>query len=184
MRLYLVRHAQPVVAKGVCYGRTDLAVSPEEHRNALSSLIPALPKLVPIYSSPLRRCSELAMQLATALEAGEVLHDARLVEMDFGAWEMQAWSSIPRAEVDAWVADMCMFRPGGGESVLGMAERVRAFLDALLQQKHDSAIVVCHAGTIRLMDACLQHSSLQDAALAAGQTRQAIGYGELFVRDC
>jgi alpha-ribazole phosphatase len=146
-------------------------------------LIPALPRQVPLYSSPLRRCSELAAQLATALQAGEVIHDARLSEMDFGTWEMQEWSSIARAEVDAWAADVCLFRPGGGENVLGMAERVHAFLDALLQQGHDSAIVVCHGGTIRLLNAFLQYPSLMEAAHAAARIPHAIAYGELVVRE-
>ena len=45
--------------------------------------------------------------------------DARLAELDFGHWEMQSWDGIPRAEVDAWAADVAHYRPGGGESVAG-----------------------------------------------------------------
>lgn len=143
-----------------------------------------LPAHAPVYSSPLRRCSELAQRLAAALRSGEVLYDARLVEMDFGSWEMKAWDAIPRAEVDAWAADMCTFRPGGGESVLSMASRIRAFLDALRRHELDHAVVVCHGGSIRLMEACLQHYSLEEAALSAARTGRAIAYGELLVIDC
>lgn len=147
-------------------------------------LVTKLPARAPVYSSPLRRCSELAQRLAKALQSGEVFYDARLAEMNFGSWEMQAWEAIPRAEVDAWVADMCAFRPGGGESVLCMASRIRAFLAALQREAHDHVVVVCHGGTIRLMEACLRHAALEEAALAAALTERAIAYGELLVFDC
>lgn len=119
-----------------------------------------------------------------ALQSGDVLYDARLVEMDFGTWEMKAWDAISRAEVDAWAADMCAFCPGGGESALCMASRIRAFLDALRRREHDHAVVVCHGGSIRLMEACLQHYSLEEAALSAARRGRAIAYGELLVIDC
>jgi alpha-ribazole phosphatase len=184
MRLYLVRHARPDVDTGICYGSTDLHVAPEEHAGVLATLTPALPKSLPVFSSPLRRCGELAVQLAAALDSGAVIHDARLVEIHFGAWEMRAWNDIPRAEIDAWSADLHTYRPGGGESVLQAAQRVHAFLEDLRRRQLDSAIVVCHAGTIRLLTACREHASPLDAALHAARTSHKIGYGELILLDC
>lgn len=184
MRLYLIRHARPEVTDGVCYGRTNLHVHPDEHRQVLTALIPSLPNGVPIYSSPLRRCSELATLLASALESDTVIHDDRLAEMDFGAWEMRAWNNIQRAEIDAWAADMPSYRPGGGECVLSVAQRIRLFLGELQTRRLCSAIVVCHAGTIRILSACLRNSSTVDAAFAAVQTPHSVAYGELIVLDC
>lgn len=184
MRLYLIRHPRPTVAAGVCYGRTDLEVCLDEHQKTLDALMHALPADAPLYSSPLRRCSEFASHLSAALGMCEVIHDPRLMEMHFGAWEMQAWDAIPRAEIDAWAADMHSYRPGGGECVSDMVERVRAFLDELQQQKHESAIVVCHMGTIRILSACLQHASSMEVAKAIARTRQSVEYGELVVLDC
>ena len=184
MRLYLVRHARPEVAAGTCYGSTDLHVSQQEHAGALAALAPALPKCVPVFSSPLRRCSELAAQLAVALGSGEPVHDPRLAEMHFGAWEMLAWNDIPRADIDAWSNDLCAYRPGGGESVLQAAQRVHAFLEDLRRRQLESAIVVCHAGTIRLLSACRKHASPLDAALHAAGAPHAIGYGEMVLLDC
>lgn len=184
MRLYLIRHGRPDVAGGICYGRTDLHVQQEEHRKVLTTLTSALPRGGPIFSSPLRRCSELAALLAVALESDAVIHDGRLVEMDFGAWEMRAWNDIDRAEIDAWVAGLHSYRPGDGESVMCVAQRVRSFLDALQAQQLPSAIIVCHAGTIRMLSACMHHSSPMDAAIAAARAPQSIGYGELIALDC
>jgi alpha-ribazole phosphatase len=184
MRLYLIRHARPDIADGICYGSTDLSVAPQEQQHLAASLAPALPKNLPLYSSPLRRCREMATQLAVALESGAVTYDPRLAEMDFGAWEMRAWTDIPRTEVDAWAGNLCAYRPGNGESVLEMAQRVHAFYSELRSQRCESAVVVCHAGTIRLLSACGRHDSLSDMASDAAQTSHKIAYGELLVLDC
>lgn len=184
MRLYLVRHARPEVAAGICYGSTDLHVSQHEHASALAALVPALPRGLPMFSSPLRRCRELAAQLAAALGSEAPVHDARLAEMHFGAWEMRAWNDIARVEIDAWSNDLCAYQPDGGESVLQAAQRVHAFLEDLRRRQLESAIVVCHAGTIRLLSACREHASPLDAALHAAGAPHAIGYGELVLLDC
>lgn len=183
MRLYLVRHPPPIVAAGTCYGSTDLAVAPEDHIRAATALMSVLPPRTALFSSPLQRAAQLADHLAQALDCAAPVHDARLVEMHFGAWEMQAWDKIPRVEVDAWAGDMVQYRPGGGENLLQMAQRVSAFHQDMLQSNRDSAAVICHAGTIRLLLACERGLSLPDMALHAAQTRHAIGYGEVVVLD-
>ena len=183
MRLYLIRHPQPEVAPGICYGSTDLSVSQHEHASVLSALTLVLPKNAPVFSSPLRRCAELAARLASALGAADVIHDARLVEMHFGDWEMRAWDEIPRVEVDAWFGDLAAYRPGGGETLSEMAQRIRAFQDDLLRLEHEHAIVVCHAGTIRLLQACRPDLSLAEMARAAAAIPRKIAFGETLVVD-
>jgi alpha-ribazole phosphatase len=171
MKLILVRHPQPLVAPGVCYGSTDLAIAPGQLEQTLAAL--QLPAGLPIYSSPLRRCAELAARLTPTPH-----YDSRLVEMHFGAWEMQPWDSIPRADIDAWAADMVHYNPGGGESVLQMAERISAFYRDV-QRQHAQAIIICHAGAMRLLSAC--HSGLPPAAmgLQAAQAAHQIAYGAM-----
>jgi alpha-ribazole phosphatase len=107
--------------------------------------------------------------------------DARLAEMDFGAWERQGWSDIPRSDVDAWTADLLHYRPGGAENVLDVARRVHAFRADLQAQKTPAALVVCHAGTIRLLTTMHGGAPLEQAALQAAQTPHRIGYGDLVV---
>lgn len=176
MRLYLVRHLPPLVAPSVCYGRTDLGTDPAAQQLALPGLRAALPASAPLYSSPLQRCTVLANAL------GQHVHvDPRLAELDFGAWEMQPWDAIHRAEIDAWAADVAGFRPGGGESVADMAARVDAFyrdLDA------PDAIIVCHAGTIRLLMARAAGLDVQQMAQTAAAQPHRIGYGEIVTVDC
>lgn len=180
MELILVRHPAPTAAPGICYGSSDLPAHPAALaacvKDVCAVLPPELLRTAPIYTSPLQRCLALAAQLAAvAGRSNGVLPDARLAELHFGAWELRAWDDIPRAEVDAWAADLLNYRPGGGESVLDAARRVQGFLEAL----EGNAIVVCHAGTIRLLQALAGGVPLHEAALQAAAKPHAMAYGSI-----
>lgn len=150
----------------------------------LSTLRPALPEGEPIFCSPLQRCVVLADSLADALHSESVVRDVRLLEMNFGNWEMRAWNDIPRNEIDAWTDDLVQYRPGGGENVLQIAKRVRAFYEDLKQSRRECVIVVCHAGTIRLLLACQQGLPTVAMAHYAARMSHTIAYGALIVLDC
>jgi alpha-ribazole phosphatase len=77
-----------------------------------------------------------------------------------------------------------MYRPGQGESVLHMAQRVYAFYEDLRQRQCGSAIVVCHAGTMRLLSECRPGVSPMSMAANAARLRHNIRYGELITLDC
>lgn len=145
MRLYLIRHPRPAVAAGICYGRTDLDLA-EDAAAVAEALRPQLPAGLPLFCSPLRRCR----QLAAALHPAPVL-DPRLLEMDFGAWEMQPWHVLERAALDAWAAQPLDFAPPGGESPAQLLQRVREFHAGL----ECDAIVVTHAGVIKALSGLL-----------------------------
>jgi len=180
MKLVLVRHPQPDVASGLCYGASDVPVPDAELAHVHAALAAqGLPGDLPVHASPLQRCARLAERLAP----GRVTVDARLAEMDFGAWERRTWDDIPRADVDAWTADLLRYRPGGAENVLDVARRVQAFLADLRRQDVPAALVVCHAGTIRLLTALHGGAPLETAALRAAQTPHRIGYGEVVVLE-
>ena len=183
MHLYLVRHPHPLVAPDICYGSTDLAVEPQECARVAAELLPALPKGARLFSSPLRRCADLAASVVDALGSGPVNFDARLAEMDFGDWECRAWNEIPRVEIDAWASDPVAYRPGGGEGVLRMAQRVRAFHDEVLLLQQD-CVVICHAGTIRLLSACRLGLPPAEMARHTALSRHKIAYGDVIVLDC
>lgn len=173
MRLHLVRHLQPTVDAGVCYGRADLAVDPALLEQALPALQARLPA-ARVLSSPLLRCASLAQRLSP-----DVTFDARLAELDFGNWELRRWDDIARAEIDAWAADLALYRPGGGESVFSMALRIAAFYDELAHDPAPDTVIVCHAGSIRLLAA--RHAGLAPEAMARQAAAQphAIAYGEV-----
>ena len=178
MRLYLVRHLQPMVAPGVCYGRSDLAVDAQLQADAVPALREQLPTGVAHYASPLLRCASLARALSE-----HVRFDARLAELDFGAWEMRSWDVIARAEIDAWAADVSNYRPGGGESVFDMAIRIDAFYADLVRAQLPAAVLVCHAGAMRLLAARARGMDTRAMAQEAAARPHAIGYGAVVILD-
>ena len=183
MRCYLVRHPAPLVPQNTCYGSTDLEVHTDEQARVTAALCSTLPKGLPMFSSPLRRCAGLAAGLADALDCASLTWDARLVEMDFGDWEIRAWDDIPRGEIDAWARDTTFYRPGNGENVVDVARRIQLFYDQLMRLEQD-CIVICHAGTIRLLLACRPHTSVQQIAELAATTACQVGFGEVIRMEC
>lgn len=183
MRLYLIRHSQPSIAPGICYGSTDLPVAQEMLAHTLTSLLTTLPPTIRLVSSPLRRCADLAVSLRDARVGTVLTLDARLAEMHFGSWELRDWDDIPREEIDAWNADTVSYHPGGGESVLQMAQRIHSFYTDCLAFENDCA-VICHAGSIRLMLAAHQGLSPEEMARYAAQNSVKIAYGGMTVLDC
>ena len=176
MKLHLVRHPQPEAPQGLCYGASDIAVPDAELARVHAALHAAgLPGKLPVIASPLQRCALLARRIKPA----DLRFDARLAEMDFGSWELRAWDAIPRQEVDAWAADLLHYRPGGGECVLDVARRVATFMNDLLQAGHAEALLIGHAGTIRLLSAMQGGARLEQAALDAARTPHRIGYGNI-----
>ena len=183
MRMIRVRHPRPIAAPGLCYGSTDLAADPGDVARVLADLRTSLPAQVPLFSSPLQRCAVLASALSPLLRA-PLRFDARLAEMDFGDWEMRAWDAIARADIDAWSADLVHYRPGGGENVFEMAARVGAFRTQLRAMPDAVCVIVCHAGTMRLLAAWDDGLNLVAIASKAASASHRIGYGERQVLDC
>lgn len=159
-RLWLVRHAQPLVEPGVCYGRINLPADTQATLECARALTDALPSRVTAWHSPLQRCEQLAEALKALQPDLATNPDARLAEMDFGSWEGKPWSSIARTDIDAWTADFARHRPGGGERLADMMQRVRAALqDARLQALHERCDVlwISHAGVARCVRWILDH---------------------------
>ena len=146
MPLILVRHTRPAVPENVCYGATNLDVASTFEEEA-ARVVEALPPAERLVTSPLRRCRLLAERIGAARALVPVI-DARLREMDFGAWEGVPWESVPRAELDAWATDFLHARPHGGESVHMLRERAWNALDDY-RRNGLSHVVVTHAGIIK-----------------------------------
>jgi len=141
----LVRHPPLVVAAGICYGRDDLAIAdPADVARIVAQLRDVHGS---VWTSPLRRCRIVA----DAIGPNHV--DARLIEMDFGAWDGMTWDAIPRDALDAWAADPLGFAPPGGESGASLVARVTAFRALLTAGDH---VVVSHGGPLKVLAALLR----------------------------
>lgn len=141
MRLYLVRHPKPLIEAGVCYGRLDCPA--EDVLAPAARLAAELPPGLPVWSSPLLRCHALARALHP-----QPIIDERLAEIHFGDWEGRRWDDIPRAEIDAWAADVGGYVPPGGESPRALQRRALDFVASL---DVPEAVIVTHAGVIRTL---------------------------------
>jgi alpha-ribazole phosphatase len=150
VRIFLIRHPLPAVEPGICYGVSDVGLA-DGMLDCAARLRTALPKHVPLFSSPLRRCRLLAEALHDAPN-----YDARLSEMDFGAWELRSWNEIPRIELDAWAAAPMFYAPPGGESVGALRARVTAFLKERGWPGGEDFAAVTHAGVMKVFAAQVQ----------------------------
>ncbi len=157
MEIYLIRHTTPAIAKGICYGQTDLDVT-ESFEEEAASIQSHLPQNVEtVYSSPLQRCRKLA----AALFPQHPLHlDKNLMELNCGAWEMQLWNEIPKAEIQPWMNDFINVQVPGGESYLQMHNRViNRFID--ISQQSKPAVIVAHGGVLRSILAHITQTPLK-----------------------
>ncbi len=151
MKLWLVRHAQPLVEGGVCYGASDVACDPQTLQTAAANLLQVLPKNLPIISSPLQRCEQLAQILCGLQPDLTYKTDANLAEMHFGNWEMRPWSEIDPQELAAWTDDFAHYRCGdSGESTAQVIQRVVARLVHSCSSGQDQ-IWITHAGVMRAL---------------------------------
>ena len=148
MKLWLVRHAQPLIAPGVCYGATNVAADGQLTLEAAQALAGILPCGISIVSSPLQRCEQLAQCLQGLRPDLSFKTDAGLKEMDFGCWEGQRWDSIAQAAIDRWTADFGDHRFGGRESVVEFMQRVAGVWDETRRTGVDG-VWITHAGVIR-----------------------------------
>ena len=152
-RLWLVRHAAPLVAPGTCYGALDVPADAQTTRAAAERLATALPPGARVAHSTLQRCELLAHDLQALRPDLTFTPDARLREMDFGRWEGLTWDAIGQSAIDAWVAGFATHAPGGGESLAQMLHRVAAALQTAREwrahQGTKDVVWITHAGVAR-----------------------------------
>lgn len=175
MKLWLLRHAQPLVEPGVCYGASDMPADAAATRDCAALVAPLLPAGLTLLSSPLQRCTQLAQALLALRPDLTLRLDARLAEMDFGCWEGVRWDDIPRAAFDDWTSNFGVARFGGRESVNDLLQRVAA-VRAEAQARGQDAAWVTHAGVLRAM--ALLDQGLTTLDQAPLWPRDVAGWGE------
>jgi broad specificity phosphatase PhoE len=150
--LWLVRHAEARAPDDVRLPGPDLPLT-ERGRGQARRLTDRLAahRLEAVYCSDARRARETAEAIAAASGAACVpLPELR--EIGFGAWAGRTYAEIvaqdPTAE--AYFRDFTTGAPPGGERVAEVADRVLGAL-RLIRDRHPSgAVVVGHAGSLRL----------------------------------
>lgn len=168
MEIILIRHTTPKIAKGICYGQSDIDVTDtfsEEIKPIIKEL--STDSETVFYSSPLKRCKKLAEKLAD-----KIIFDDRLKELDFGDWELQNWNDINKKELDIWMNDFVKVAATNGESYLDLHARTTSFLLEIAKQQHKKIVIITHAGVIRSLYSFINKTSLEtsfDLKLQYGQ---------------
>ena len=118
-----------------------------------------------VLASPLARAQETARIVAAGLQTPlPVETDARLAEMDYGAWEGLTYAQIDERDAArrrAWEIDPAGIRCPDGESANDVAARARSFLEDLIathRSAHDATeaepppvLAVAHSSFNRIL---------------------------------
>ena len=159
-QVFLIRHPKPDIAPGICYGSSDIPPAPAALQSAVEWLDSVLPDNAQLISSPLSRCAQLASQLSTRKQRSYTL-EPRFAERCSGAWELQSWEQVPRAELDAWAADFMDYSAPGAESVRQLQTRVlAAWAEHTRQTEQRTLVLLTHAGPIQIILAHLTGAAL------------------------
>ncbi|HSD14044.1 MAG TPA: histidine phosphatase family protein, partial [Flavobacterium sp.] len=90
--------------------------------------------------------------------------DARLMEMNFGNWEMKKWDDINPEELNPWMKDYVHIKVPNGESFTELYNRVVDFAEtAFHSDVKKPIVVVSHAGVIRSFLCKINNLPLKEA---------------------
>jgi len=157
MEIYLVRHTETICEKGICYGQADVDLA-EPFESVFENIISQLPSEAALFSSPLKRCVILAQYIQNTTNTPSFQKDPRLMEMNFGDWELKNWNEIPPEQLNPWMEDFVNIGVSNGESFVELHQRVGDFLAELTSKNITKPIIIiAHAGVIRSI---LCHQSL------------------------
>ncbi len=147
MKLVLIRHTSVAVPKGVCYGQSDVDTTEtfaEEAADVKKRL--AGYSFDRVYASPLSRC----MKLARFCGYDRPTVDPRLMEINFGEWEMKRFDEISDPRLQEWFDDYINVRATGGESSVDQRRRFESFLHDLKAEadEDETVAVFTHGGIL------------------------------------
>ncbi|WP_281310573.1 alpha-ribazole phosphatase [Flavobacterium flavigenum] len=149
MEIYLVRHTETICEKGICYGQSDVDIV-EPFDTVFKNILSHLPSEAMIFSSPLKRCVTLAKYIQNHIKTISYEEDKRLMEMNFGDWEMKNWDNIPPEQLNPWMEDFVNIQVSNGESFMDLHQRTGDFLSEKESKKINYPIIILtHAGIIR-----------------------------------
>ena len=157
MEIYLIRHTSVSVEAGICYGQSDVPVAESFAAEAAQVRAKLPPQPLVVHSSPLSRCRLLAESLA----GQDARLDSRLLEMNFGAWELRRWDDIGLGSLNAWTEDVAHERCPDGESYFDVYHRAAAFWRDCVRERPERAAIVTHGGVIRALVAHLLEMPLE-----------------------
>ncbi len=178
---YLLRHGECEGGE-ILRGHTDVVVS----QTGRASMTCAIERLVEghhvefdhMFSSPLRRCSEFALNLN--LKNGVPLTlEAGLKEVNFGDWDGETIESLYQHSaqmIESYWKDPWAVTPPNGESMLEFESRVDALWQTILHQYNgQTLLLITHAGVMRHLMA----NALGASGVAGFYTQLSLAYASV-----
>lgn len=162
MEIYLVRHTETICKKGVCYGQSDVDIA-APFEAVFENILLQLPSEAVVFSSPLKRCLILSEYIQENIKVIAFEKDARLIEMNFGDWELKNWNDIPPEELNPWMEDFVTINAKNGESFMELHNRVVDFLSQISKEITTPIVIVAHAGVVRSILCHYSSLPLKDA---------------------
>lgn len=159
MEIYLIRHTTPAIEKGICYGQSDLDVATtfEDEANTILKTV-CFDNETIVYSSPLKRCTKLASKFTS-----EISLDKRLMELNFGDWELLKWDELPEPAGSMWMNNFVTASTPNGEAYIDLAKRANEVFTEITSTSAKKIIITTHAGVIRSILSKLSNVHLKDS---------------------
>ncbi len=162
MEIYLIRHTSVDIPTGICYGQSDVDVKssfPEE-ASFVKLQIEGI-AFDRVYTSPLTR----ARKLASFCGFPDAEPDSRLIEFNFGDWELQSYERLYSEDsyFRAWINDYLHLRCPNGDNLMDQVARVRSFLISVNQEGHNKVCAFCHGGVLAIGRSICNGISLPDS---------------------
>jgi alpha-ribazole phosphatase len=167
MEIHLIRHTKPDIEAGICYGQSDiqLATSFDKEWTEIRKKLPL--NVDRLFTSPLSRCTKLSERLAAHFGLLPE-KDVRLMEMNFGDWEMKKWDDIDQSELNAWMNDFQIKPCPNGESYSNVTSRLKDFISDKLQEE-SKYLIVTHGGIIKCFHGLLNNYHGMDLPISYGE---------------
>ena len=147
----LIRHGEPVGGRAYRGNGIDDPLS-EKGWSQMRKAIGDVCHWDHIVTSPLKRCSEFADELA-AKHKLQVQIEPRFKEIGFGEWEGKTKDDLQKTNLEAFEAfyrNPVSSRPKGAEHLMEFIARVTKAFDEIMQMYLGKRVlVVAHAGVIR-----------------------------------
>lgn len=157
MIIHIIRHTRPDIEPGICYGHTDIDLAETFEAESDSLIEKLFESYDAVYTSPLQRCSRLSKKL----KSDALKIDARLMEYNFGDWELMPWNEFTSDAARSWMNNYTEQAAPNGDSLICMRARVSEFWSDLLSENHNSAAVITHSGVQRLIHASILETPMK-----------------------
>lgn len=162
MEIYLVRHTSVAVAPGTCYGSSDVDVSDsfEEEAALTKSQLDGI-QFNKVFTSPLLR----ARKLASFCGYPDAIVDKRLVEYNFGDWELKNYDRLYQesSEFRQWCNNYIHQRSPGGDCLMDQVSRVKSFISSVQASGLSRICAFCHGGVLAIGRSICEGTSLEDS---------------------